>query len=88
MKTSTYDTESWPTADTSGKVRVRDRVPGVYKEVKTVVCGVPVQIRVRRDNRLDISLNRGKPRFFSQPEAIDLLNGLKTLVNDTFNAVY
>jgi len=89
MKTSTYDTESLAGAvDTSDKVRVRDRTPGVYKEVKTVVYGVHVRLRVRRDNRIAIDINRGNPRFFSQDEALNFLGGLKTLVNETFNADY
>jgi hypothetical protein len=89
MKTSTYDTESLAGAvDTSDKVRVSDRTAGVYKEVKTVVYGVPVRLRVRRDNRIAIDINRGNPRFFSQGEALNFLGGLKTLVNETFNADY
>jgi hypothetical protein len=62
----------------------RERAPAVFKQISTVVNGVPVYVRVRRDNRLDISFNRGKPRFLSQAEAIDFLNGLKCLINDTF----
>ena len=66
----------------------RERAPGVYKEVSTVVNGVRVFLRVRRDNRLDISFNNGKPRFFSRGEALDFLNGLSRLVDDTFNNLY
>ncbi len=68
--------------------RQRERAPGVYKEVSTVVNGVRVFLRVRRDNRLDISFNNGKPRFFSRDEALDFLCGLNRLVDDTFNNLY
>jgi hypothetical protein len=93
MKTSTYENESLAGAvDTSDNVRVRyrvrDRAPGVYKEVKTVVCGVSVRLRMRGDNRIAIEINRGNPRFFSQDEAFNFLGGLKTLVNETFKADY
>jgi hypothetical protein len=82
----TIETETEP--EVSAMPRQRERAPTVFKHINTVVNGVPVYVRVRRDNRLDISFNRGKPRFFSHAEAIDFLCGLNRLVDDTFNSDY
>jgi hypothetical protein len=80
--------ETEPEVSAMPPQRLRERAPSVFKHINTVVNGVPVYVRVRRDNRLDISFNRGKPRFFSRDEALDFLSGLKCLINDTFNSDY